>query len=177
MAGSQALEYFQSIHEAVSALAEEMSIHWRDLAGAVRGQVEELKDAQRSLRALRNEQIAFETDKLAGAAQTIGNYGLVVGSYEARPTEELQALAKSLMMKDSLVTTLATYDGEKLAVVVACSTDTGIHAGNLIKKILAPIDGRGGGGPQLAQGGGSATREQFENIFGEIEGLLSGANE
>jgi len=168
MAGAQALEYFQAVHEAVSALAEELSIHWGDLVGTVRGQAEELKQAQRDLRTLRKERIAFEAEELAAAAKPVGDYGLVMESYEARPVDELQALAKLLMGKQSLIAALATYDGEKTAVVVACSEDVDIRAGELIKNILAPIDGRGGGGPQLAQGGGSATREQFQAIFDQL---------
>ena len=169
MAGGQALECFQAVHEAVSTLAEELSIHWGDLVGTVRGQAEELKQAQRDLRTLHSERIAFEAQELAVTVKPVGDYGLVLGSYEARPVDELQALSKHLIEKQSLIAVLATFDGEKIAVVVACSEGVDIRAGELIKKILSPIDGRGGGGPQLAQGGGSATREQFQAIF---DGLI-----
>jgi alanyl-tRNA synthetase len=38
-------------------------------------------------------------------------------------------------------------------VLIACSPDSGINAGALLKEILAQAGGRGGGSAALAQGG------------------------
>ncbi len=168
IAGAQTAEYYQALHEQVSGLAEELSIHWADLAETVRAQSEMLKGVQRDLRALRKEHLGSEAEELARVAQTVGDYRLVAESFEDRSVDELQGLAKALMGKESLIAALATFDGGKLAVVVACSMGVEVHAGELIKKILDPVGGRGGGGPQMAQGGGSVSREEFDALMRDI---------
>ena len=162
MAGAQALDYFQQLHEQVSGLAEQMSIHWGNLADTVRTQAESLKATQSELRALRRENLGAEAKSLTEAAQKVGEYGLVARSFDARPVDELQTLAKSLMEEAGLVAVLATFDGQKAALVVACSGDVDVHAGELIKKILEPVGGKGGGSQQMARGGGIFSRDEFK---------------
>lgn len=177
MAGAQALEYFQQLHHQVSGLAEEMSIHWGDLAETVRAQADSLKVAQRELRAVRKEGLGAEAETMfaeamAAEAQAFGDYRLVAKSFEDRPVDELQGLAKFLMEKDGLVAALATFEGEKAAVVVVCSANVDVHAGELINKILEPVGGRGGGSQQMARGGGSISREQFDTFMIDIKRLI-----
>jgi alanyl-tRNA synthetase len=53
---------------------------------------------------------------------------------------------------------LFSSDGEKVAFVVATTAaarDRGIAAGKLIPQFAAAVGGRGGGKPDLAQGGGT----------------------
>ena len=173
MAGTQAMEYFRGLHEQVSALAESMSIHRDDLAETVRAQAEALKSAQRELRALGKERLGIEAETIAAGSESVGAYGLVVESFDDRPVDELQGLAKSLMEKEGLVAVLATFDGEKMGLVVACSGGVGVHAGELIKKILDPLGGRGGGSPQMARGGGNVSREEFNTLIKGVEEMIT----
>ncbi|MBC8507875.1 MAG: hypothetical protein ISR58_14875 [Anaerolineales bacterium] len=172
MAGAQALEYFQELHGQVSGLAEEMSIHWGDLAETVRAQADVLKGAQRELRAFQKERLESEAEALAASSQAVGDYRLVVGSFEDRPVEELQGLAKTLMEKDGMIAALATFDGEKLALVVARSADVDVHAGEFIKRLLEPVGGRGGGSQQMARGGGVISEVEFRSLMLDIDGLI-----
>ena len=48
---------------------------------------------------------------------------------------------------------------------------TGIKAGDIIKKINAVVDGRGGGKPDFAQGG-CPIIERFPNIKGELKNFF-----
>ncbi len=176
MAGSQAADYFQSLHDQVSSLAEEMSVHWGDLAEAVRSQAETLKSVQKELRALRKERLGSEAESLAASAEKTGDYDLVVGTYDGRPMDELQALAKSMLDRDGLIAALATFDGEKVAMVVACSAGVDVHAGELIQRLLEPVGGRGGGSPQMARGGGTMSKIQFDSILTGIKGILESSS-
>jgi alanyl-tRNA synthetase len=64
---------------------------------------------------------------------------------------------------------LASYDGAKLSLAVACANETGVSANELIRKALAEIGGRGGGDAQLAQGGGAISEEQFAALSARME--------
>lgn len=73
-----------------------------------------------------------------------------------RSAQELRRLASILQNEPHVVALLATYDGSKFTLVVACAADSGVDANALIRLQLAEIGGRGGGDSNLAQGGGSA---------------------
>jgi len=79
------------------------------------------------------------------------------------------------MMRDKLkscVAVVGTKDGEKGLIVAAVTKDlSGIYsAGQIIKSIAAKYDGRGGGNPQMAQGGVPADR--VEEALGYVKELL-----
>ncbi len=174
IAGFQAVGYFQETHRSVSTLAEEMSIHSTDLVETVRKQTEDLKQAQRQLRALDKLRIANEVDEMVGASVEVGGYRLVCGIYQDRPAADLQSLAKALREGESVIAVLAARSGEKLTLIVACSDDVSVHAGKTLKAILEPLGARGGGGQQMAQGGGKISPEQFEHLLEGVEENIQG---
>jgi alanyl-tRNA synthetase len=169
VAGLQAVAYLHELHSIVTTLAEGLSLPPHDLIEMVPRLAEELKSAQKALEKLRLKYIAVEAEEMAAQAETIGSYRVIKGIFENRAVSELQALAKAFVLMPSVVALLGTFGGAKCSLVVACGQGVEHKAGDLIKQLLAPVDGRGGGNSQLAQGGGSATQEQFEQIFADIE--------
>ncbi len=57
---------------------------------------------------------------------------------------------------NSAVIVLKLIEGDKISIVVKVSEDLTdkYHAGKIIKEKLEPYNGRGGGKPTMAQGGG-----------------------
>lgn len=165
MSGFQAQDYFQRTHHAVSTLAESMSIHVDDLVDSVHKQVNALKLAQRELKALSKLRMAAEIDALSTSAIEVGGYRLVSAAFEDRPVADLQALAKAFMSQAGVIAVLATRSDDKMTLLVACAQGVALHAGELLKRILEPVGARGGGGPQMAQGGGKISAQQFEHLL------------
>jgi alanyl-tRNA synthetase len=172
MAGFQALSNFQQAHNSVSTLAEELSIHSADLVATVRKQAAYLKRAQKELRALDKLRIAKETEEMLESSVPVAEYHLVRGKYQDRPAADLQDLAKICRQQAGVITVLAARSDEKLTLIAACSDDVPLHAGNLLNAILEPLGGRGGGGPQMAQGGGNISAQQFEHLLDNIRDTL-----
>jgi len=108
--------------------------------------------------------VTLEARRLAAGAPVFDSIRLVTASFRERAPQELRALAVLLQNEPGVVAVLASYDGAKLSLVVACARDTGVSANQLIRKQLAEIGGRGGGDAQLAQGGGTADEKQFEGF-------------
>jgi alanyl-tRNA synthetase len=162
VAGQRAFEYFQNLHSIVTQVARQFDTNPETIGEAVEKQREALRAAQRELEELKVERVALEARRLAAGAPVFDSIRLVTASFRERAPQELRALAVLLQNEPGVVAVLASYDGAKLSLVVACARDTGVSANQLIRKQLAEIGGRGGGDAQLAQGGGAASEAQFQ---------------
>jgi alanyl-tRNA synthetase len=175
-AGWQALELFRQAHQAVSSLAGQMSIHPQDLQAAVERQSEQLRQAQKELGELRQERLAWEAERLLGQAESIDGRQAVLALFPARPAQELRWLADNLRRQPNMAAVLASQDGERLLLAVSCAAESRLSANELLRELLKLIGGRGGGDSSLAQGGGSASPEQTQELLRRARALLEGAS-
>jgi alanyl-tRNA synthetase len=169
VAGLQAMGYFSQYQEIATTLAAEMSTHPLEVIDLVRRQIAQLQDSQKELEKLRSAYSVFEAQDLIAQADLQGAIRLVAHTYEYRPANELRTLGNVLKAEPDLVALLATYDGEKLVLLVTCGEHTGLQARQLLNQQLAFINGRGGGDERIAQGGGIASPAQFAEIFADIK--------
>jgi alanyl-tRNA synthetase len=93
---------------------------------------------------------------------------LIAESFRNRSVQELRALGMQLQNEPGLVAVFAAYDGAKVSVVVSAAADARVNANDLIRNLLADINGRGGGDARIAQGGGTANEEQFAGILAKV---------
>jgi alanyl-tRNA synthetase len=164
VAGWQALAIFQFSFDILSGLAGQLSIAAQDLPEMVVRQSEQLQLAQKELQALRLERIGWEAARLAEGAERLLERQVVLAVFNARPVNDLRTLGTELGKQTGLISVLASVDGSKLTLLVACSEGSGLAARDLLVKLLAPFNGRGGGDNKLAQGGGSVPPDQIENL-------------
>jgi alanyl-tRNA synthetase len=83
-------------------------------------------------------------------------------------------------LKDKLrtaVIVLATVKGSKISLVAGVTTDSThqIKAGDLVKHVAQQVGGKGGGRPDMAQGGGndpSQLKEALQSVEGWVESRL-----
>ena len=97
--------------------------------------------------------------KLLASAPTVGGVTVVVGEAPAAPPDALRSAIDWVRNKtESSAVLLAMADEGKVTLVVGMSKDAvkrGLKAGDLIKQIAPIVGGRGGGRPDMAQGGGT----------------------
>jgi alanyl-tRNA synthetase len=79
--------------------------------------------------------------------------GLAIGTFKNRGVEKLKMLATKICLRPGVIVLLAD-EGDQLRVVFARSADGTADMNALLKKTLDRFGGRGGGRPNLAQGGG-----------------------
>lgn len=169
VAGWQALELFQASFETASSLAASLSVSPRDLIETVGRIHEQLQKTQKELQALQYERLGWEASRLAAAAQIIHGRRVVLALFPGRPAGELRTLGVELAKQPGLISVLAAVDGQKLAILAACSEDTNLAARELLVRLLAPFGGRGGGDARLAQGGGSVVdAEEVESLLRKV---------
>ncbi len=102
--------------------------------------------------------------------------GKIVEGLDANGTRQLSDTLLSRMKSGVVV--LGRKDDGKVSIIVRVSDDlTGkIKAGNVIKEIIPIVGGRGGGKPDMAEGGGSEPDKLSEAIdasYGAIEKMLA----
>jgi len=173
VAGGQALDFLEQVQSAAQGAALLLDSGLDGVVEAVERLQTQMKQMQSELDSLHGVVLGVEAEKLESAAEAVGEYRLVTALFENRSASELRSLADKLRRKSGIVAVLASYDDEKLSLVAACAEGVKVDARELLKDHLAPIGGRGGGSPTLAQGGGATNRSALEVLFNQTKNYLS----
>ena len=92
-------------------------------------------------------------------AETIGGVTVVVGDVPSAAPDALRSATDWIRNKtDASAVLLATAADDKVTLIAGMSkvvVGKGLKAGDLIKEIAPLVGGRGGGRPDMAQGGGN----------------------
>jgi alanyl-tRNA synthetase len=121
-----------------------------------------LRDVDKELAELRGQQTLAAAGQLAAAAREVGGAQLVTGSPAGLAGGDLRTLALDVRGRLPAdrpgVVLLASESGGKVALVAAlnpAALDRGLSASDILKAAAPPVGGRGGGKPDVAQGGGT----------------------
>ncbi|MGE5123017.1 MAG: alanyl-tRNA editing protein [Acidobacteriaceae bacterium] len=169
IAGWQAMQMFQQMHDSLTATAGQLSMSWQGIPELVSKQAEQLAALQKDLQVLRSQSARYEALELAANSEPRGQIRLSRAIFERRPVVELRMLAEQLKNMPGLVAFLASFDGQKVSLLVTCGENTGQDARQLLIKQLSQLNGRGGGDAHLAQGGGPATEEQYQQLRRQLD--------
>ena len=170
LCGKRALSEYRWKSEAIEELADHYSAKGTDVLALVTKQSEENKVLHRNLKDLTEQAIAFEAKKLFSEAESMGDLKLVKSVFDERPAEELRTLATKIVSYGKVVVLLGNR-GEKAQLVFSCSEGLPYKMNDLIGIACTKIDGRGGGTPRLAFGGGPLSdkvEEAVESVFENI---------
>ena len=162
LVGLDAFRYLAKEHVLVSQLAEQFKARPEELPERIGGIVERLRQAERELEKVRAEAVLSSAGALADGAEDVDGIALVaVAAPEGVSGNDLRALASDVRGRLGArpgVVALFSAAGEKVSFVVATTAaarERGLAAGKLIPEFAPAVGGRGGGKPDLAQGGGT----------------------
>ena len=152
VAGGRVLRAFSQDHELLKRLGR--------LHSATPGQVPEIAEKLLQERAaltrenenLRNQLLDFEAGELIRSAAKTGYAAMVCKDYAGRNLESLKTLAQKLTARPGILAILALSDA--CQIVVARSKDLPGSCHEAIRRAASELGGKGGGRPDLAQGGG-----------------------
>ena len=125
--------------------------------------VERLRQAERELEKVRADAVLSSAGALADGVEDFGGTALVAAAVpDGVAPADLRALASDvrgrLGTRPGVVALFSADEAGKLSFVVATTSaarDTGLAAGKLVPVFAPAVGGRGGGKPDLAQGGGT----------------------
>lgn len=154
LCGGRAVARARADFEALAQIARVFSAPFDDAPALVEAQREKLQEADRTRRRLATE-LAQVTGRALYAETPAGEDGIRRALRRVESlSEELRAQAQSFTSSGPAIFLALTENPPSvlLAASPASSTTGGIHAGDVLKRALNEVAGRGGGNAALAQG-------------------------
>jgi alanyl-tRNA synthetase len=142
-----------------------------NLPEAIDRLLERQRKAERALEQAQSKELQGEAGKLAADAID----GVTVARRDGLSPDLLRDLAQSSRKTGSLraVVLAGSPDGARASVVAAVDASSGLHAGDLVKKLAPLVGGGGGGSPEAAVAGGKDVAG-LDNALDEARRILSG---
>jgi len=154
-AGIRALNEYRRANKTARAVAAHFSAAREDSPKLAARMIEENKDLHRKVRALEEIAARVEADELlASVKSTTQGVKVVSQIFDKRDAESLKHLAMALIQHPNTVALLGSRDHDVARLVFAKGEDAPGDMNALMRQACELLDGRGGGKPDMAQGGG-----------------------
>jgi alanyl-tRNA synthetase len=152
LCGGRALDGYRTLRDMAARSVRILSVLPEELPAAIERLLSEVKDQKRAIGALQGDLARYRADELAAASEDAGTCRLVARAIDA-DANGLKHLASAVASKPGLLVVLVSKSTPVL-VAIARSSDVSISAQQLLTRLIAEFGGRGGGRPEMAQGGG-----------------------
>lgn len=156
--GEQALRLVQQQDLALSQVAALVKSTPENAAERVRQQAHKVRELEKEIERLKQKLASGAGGDLTQQAKTINGVCVLATQVDGADGKTLRVTMDKLKDKlGSAVILLAAIEGDKIALVAGVTKDltSRYKAGDLLKFVAEQVDGRGGGRPDMAQGGGS----------------------
>jgi alanyl-tRNA synthetase len=156
--GERALSIFQRLVESVDQTARLFSAGWFDIPRAAAGLIEEAKRSDRMARQWQKRWAVLEAERLARETPRLQDGTLRIAAWiEGGDAEILRAAAKQILERGNAIAILAGEGelGKRPWLAARSETLPGgrpFDAREILRGVLDPLGGRGGGTALFAQG-------------------------
>jgi alanyl-tRNA synthetase len=151
--GRRAVRACRTYRDAVAGSVRVLSVLPGELPAAVERVQAESRDLLKQVKDVKGRLAAFEGVRLVADAPDIAGVRMVVQTVAGSDAGDLKALATSAVAAGRAAVVLLSTVAPP-AIVVARSEDVPLDANLVLRQLLEQFGGRGGGKPDLAQGGG-----------------------
>jgi alanyl-tRNA synthetase len=166
--GGRALARIRALRDTAAESVRLLSVGSGELPTAIARMQADLKEYRRQLADVNSELAGYKVEELAAQAEQFGDLRVTLRAVAA-DAASLKVMASNLAGRPRRVAVLVSSSQPALAVV-SRSADVQVSASDLLKRLLSTFGGKGGGKPDLAQGGGLDARP--EAILGEARQIL-----
>ncbi len=155
LCGGRALRDYEQQNAVGWELNRLLSVAVPELPQAVARLQEQAAETRRGWEKARTALLEREADALWRDGEPLAGEGRLVRlNLGDRPMEEAKALAGSLCRHPLTVALLGTVSGGRAQLLFQRSADLTFDLNQVLRSVLPLLDGRGGGQPSVAQGGG-----------------------
>jgi alanyl-tRNA synthetase len=164
LAGGRVAADYNRANSAARNVAAVFSAARDDTPALVAKVVEENKQLVRRVNQLEAVAVRVEAEEILRDVEAVNGAKIISCVFDGRDAESVKRLAIALVAGEPAVALLGSRDGETARMVFARSENVGGDMNVLMKEACAAIDGRGGGKPDMAQGGGKSV-EKLEAVI------------
>ena len=162
--GNRALKDYTFKNNLITKLGAHLSAPEQEIENAFLKSTEDYKNLQKQANQLRNELINYDVQHLQRNAQCINGIDIISKIFDNRDFNDVKLIAQAIVLGPSNIALLSTV-GQSCQLIFARSENVDVNMNNLLKSVLPLLNGKGGGSPKAAQGGG----------VGDIEAALHAA--
>ena len=165
VAGIRALTDYRRANKSAREIAALFSTGRDDAPALAAHMLQENKELNRRVRILEEVAASVEAQNLLGSA-TLRADGIrvIAATFDSKDIEALKKIAHSLTANPRVIALLGARENELARLVFARSADVTDDMNVLMKEACAILDGKGGGRPDIAQGGGKNVEKLDEAI-------------
>ncbi|MEL1263974.1 alanine--tRNA ligase [Pseudoxanthomonas putridarboris] len=178
LTGQGALDHIADEERRLDEAAALLGGNASDVVDKIRALTDRQKKLERELESLKAKAASSATSDLAGAAVDVGGIRVLASRLEGFDAKALRDAVDRLKQQlgDSVIV-LAGAEGGKAALVAGVNGAAmgKVKAGELLSHIASQIGGKGGGRPDLAQGGGEdgpALASALKGVSGWVQQRL-----
>jgi alanyl-tRNA synthetase len=160
--GAGALGYVADEERRLSEFSQLLSAHGDDAVEKLRQLFDKQKKLERELESLRAKAAGSATADLASSAHEVGGIKIIAARLEGLDAKALRDSMDQLkqQLADCVILLAGAADGRVSLVAGVHGKALGrVKAGDVVAHVAAQIDGKGGGRPDMAQGGGTDTAD------------------
>lgn len=167
--GVRALADYRLANNTAFAVARLFSAERDSAPELVERAIQESKATKRRVRDLLNLAMSAEASEMLSTSVRSAGFKIVQAVFERRDIEEMRVLAGKIVEREPSVALLATKDTSAARLVFARSASLGQNMDQLLAEACETLGGRGGGKPDLAQGGGPRVERLEEAMRRAVE--------
>jgi alanyl-tRNA synthetase len=152
--GDRALKDYRASVDKLHALSQLLAASEDNLVEAAEKLSDEKNRLRKTLQSLREELIELKALRMAADAPVGDGATIFLRRVDDVTPAELRLLANCLTKETGRVACLGCVADERAHLVFGRSRELTIDMAALLRECLGAVDGKGGGSPQMAQGGG-----------------------
>ncbi len=172
--GTKALEVIQKADTDIQQINSLLKAQKDQTVERVHSAVEQTSALQKQIEQLNQKLANFQAAELLSQVQTVAGRSTLITTVQNMDAKSLRNLHDSVKSKlEDAVIVLAGVEGDKVSLIasVAKQFTANLKAGDIIKHLATELGGKGGGKPDLAQGG-APLNEKFEQVIAALPAWL-----
>jgi len=172
--GTKALDVVQKTDADIQHINGLLKAQKDQTVERVQANVELVSALQKQIEQLNQKLANFQASELIDQVQTISGRQTLITTVQGVDAKSLRNLHDSVKSKlENAVIVLAGVEGDKVSLLasVASQYTANLKAGDIIKHLATELGGKGGGKPDLAQGG-APLNEKFGQVIAALPAWL-----
>ena len=173
--GTKALEIVQKFDADILHINDLLKAQKDQTVEKVQSTLETAHLLQKQIEQLNQKLANFQASDLINQVTEIAGRQTLIATVQGQDAKSVRHLHDSVKSKlDNAVIVLAAVEGDKVSLIASVAKDftANLKAGDIIKHLATELGGKGGGKPDLAQGG-APLNEKFEQVMADLTAWLA----